>query len=53
MSDIYTVVVDSLKALDPERPLREALDPERPLREADIVGPPGAVGEFCVLLHAD
>ena len=24
MSDIDTVVVDSLKALDPERPIREA-----------------------------
>jgi len=30
------VVVDSLKALDPKRPIREALDPKRPIREADI-----------------
>ena len=41
MSDIDTVLVASLKALDPERPIREAslkaLDPERPIREADIV----------------
>src|SRR6478735_2408677 len=48
VSDIDTVVVDSLKALDPKRPIREAdidtvvvdslkaLDPKRPIREADI-----------------
>ena len=38
-SDIDTVVVDSLKALDPKRPIREALDPKRPIREADINQP--------------
>jgi hypothetical protein len=36
VSDIDTGVVDSLKALDPERPIREALDPERPIREAEV-----------------
>jgi hypothetical protein len=36
VSDIDTVVVDSLKALDPKRPIREALDPKRPIREVDI-----------------
>ena len=40
MSDIDTAAADSLKVLDPERPIREAadslkvLDPERPIREA-------------------
>ena len=29
VSDIDTVVVDSLKALDPKRPIREADKPER------------------------
>jgi hypothetical protein len=32
-SDIDTVVVDSLKALDPKWPIREALDPKWPIRE--------------------
>jgi len=36
VSDIDTVVVDSLKVLDPKRPIREVLDPKRPIREADI-----------------
>ena len=31
-SDIDTVVVDSLKALDPERPIREADIPDRQVR---------------------
>jgi hypothetical protein len=35
-SDVDTVVVDSLKALDPKRPIREALDPKRPIREAEV-----------------
>src|SRR5437879_8828194 len=35
VSDIDTVVVDSLKALDPKRPIK-ALDPKRPIREADM-----------------
>ena len=50
MSDIDTAVVDSLKALDLKRPIREAdidtavvdslkaLDLKRPIREADIGG---------------
>ncbi len=29
MSDIDTAVVDSLKALDPKRPIREAADPQK------------------------
>ena len=47
MRDIDTAVVDSLKVLDPRRPIREdidtavvdslkVLDPRRPIREADI-----------------
>jgi hypothetical protein len=36
VSDINTAVVDSLKVLDPKRPIREVLDPKRPIREADI-----------------
>ena len=42
MGDIDTEAVDSLKTLDPKRPIREAvdslktLDPKRPIREADI-----------------
>ena len=36
MSDIDTALVDSLKVLDPKRPIREVLDPKRPIREADI-----------------
>src|SRR5262249_21609823 len=39
-SDVDTVAVDSLKALDPEWPIREALDPEWPIREADIARGP-------------
>ena len=45
MSDIDTVVVDSLKALDPERPIREAdmfADIGRPTRltpSRRLVGP--------------
>ena len=35
MSDIDTVLVDSLKALDPERPIREA-DIARVRSDADI-----------------
>jgi len=40
VSDIDTEVVDSLKVLDPNRPIREVvdslkvLDPNRPIREA-------------------
>jgi hypothetical protein len=43
VSDIDTaVVVDSLKVLDPEWPIREVLDPEWPIREADT-GQPNAL----------
>jgi hypothetical protein len=43
VSDIDTIVVDGLKALDPEWPIREvvdglkALDPEWPIREATLL----------------
>jgi hypothetical protein len=42
VSDIDTAAADSLKVLDPKRPIREAadslkvLDPKRPIREADM-----------------
>jgi hypothetical protein len=42
--DLNTATVDSLKVLDPKRPIREVdslkvLDPKRPIREADMARP--------------
>jgi hypothetical protein len=44
VSDIDTVVVDSLKALDPERPIREA---EVDLRSRDVADVPTAAVGNC------
>ena len=50
MSDINTVVVDSLKELDAEWPIREVvdslkeLDPEWPIRQAEVARP--AAGSY-------
>jgi hypothetical protein len=50
VSDINTVVVDSLKELDAEWPIREVvdslkeLDPEWPIRQAEVARP--AAGSY-------
>jgi hypothetical protein len=54
VSDIETVVVDSLKALDPERPIREAdIDCERRnVRFVRVVAAQAAVATRAASLRA-
>jgi len=49
VSDIDTVTVDSLKALDPNRPIREADIGPKSLIDDDYVPAPGMKQRICVL----